>query len=1073
MEKIGFFNFFNRLQAFEAASGITALQHLFSPLGYGQAVDGIWVTYDNIGQDSTRLPEQGRCYEGSGTAYIAITGLLTTDTIEVPAYSDTPTCTINGRLDIANGDKVGAITIKRAGIEWAFYKCDEQDGTDNFDSSGNGNDGIITDAVLANFHAIDDSFYSYLNWVGFTLVGSVYVPRDESDITKDVQGNTLGFSGEVARNGKILGSNCVQLDGIDDCIDFGTDFGLSDGSTFEFSGEIITDSDVTTAQYVLSDYNPAASKGNQIRIVADLLQFGIVLNGTNYKYVSVSILANTYYSISGSVTAAGVITGVITITANGVSSSTPSSSAGDIVTSRFSGLDWKLGASGTGTVNAKLIASNFIINDTSIYKLSEGGGGTVYDSSLNSNHGTILNAILINFWANDTTGLLRSSNILDGCQVYKDDLTGSKTILVPYNNDESKIDPTISGYTKISDNDPGVWHNDSENYLLNYKTPEHIENDPNNFAFDAAEEPNKIYYADILAAIGMNITANIATANQKKDLITYKLTDITGVCLTNLLAQHDFVNKTAFIVPDLLGDRTGTILPGRNYKYDAVASTSIPSADLNFSGRSDLVVEFDCYRTSNRIEAFIQQRTSTSNRFHIRTDSSNRVYVSFDSTIAFMSTQTFTTGYYFVRVEYDGSGATDADRLKVYLNGALQTMSVSNAPIPASTQFGNLKIKTLDNNVLNYYRMNEGDQQYLVDSIGGAHGTTINADFNDFHNISTNIMFKNTYNDDGYCEVDGYTAQFPIDSDGNEILPSTVIGTVTKFIGRVKRDLAIGFVEDILSSESFETAAVPAGWSEAFIVGGNAWLNTAGGSNGNPPGAYAGSWNTRLNGSTKGNITELIMPTPLNISTLSNPRLTFAHTQAVWSGDQDTLSVWYRESSSDSWIKLAEYLGDIPDWTVESIDLPNPTAAYEIKFQGTIDFGYGVCIDLVRIVGDSTTENYEFPDVPEFQVMNKLDTNIWNNTFIGTSELNKFKWTEAELLIIRGYLQSGYKYQVLANEASPLEKLLTYSLSLTAHSDCLINSLLYLDNIEKLQTSTGEDIQAKIDGQLYVYKVEL
>ena len=47
----------------------------------------------------------------------------------------------------------------------AFYKMDEQSGTTSYDSSGNGNNGTITNATLATFHSTQDT-YSYQNQVG-------------------------------------------------------------------------------------------------------------------------------------------------------------------------------------------------------------------------------------------------------------------------------------------------------------------------------------------------------------------------------------------------------------------------------------------------------------------------------------------------------------------------------------------------------------------------------------------------------------------------------------------------------------------------------------------------------------------------------------------------------------------------------------------------------------------------------------------------------------------------------------------------------------------------------------------
>jgi len=48
-------------------------------------------------------------------------------------------------------------------------------------------------------------------------------PRDESDPTKDIHSNELTYTGLCPRDAKLIESNCVTLDGLNDYISFGTD----------------------------------------------------------------------------------------------------------------------------------------------------------------------------------------------------------------------------------------------------------------------------------------------------------------------------------------------------------------------------------------------------------------------------------------------------------------------------------------------------------------------------------------------------------------------------------------------------------------------------------------------------------------------------------------------------------------------------------------------------------------------------------------------------------------------------------------------------------------------------------
>lgn len=91
-----------------------------------------------------------------------------------------------------------------------WYKCDEGGTvTTAYDSSGNGNDGTITAVAIGTFQddtGINDQ-YSFQDELGFFDdtggASAAYLPRDESDPTKDVLGNVLTFSGQAPHDAKI------------------------------------------------------------------------------------------------------------------------------------------------------------------------------------------------------------------------------------------------------------------------------------------------------------------------------------------------------------------------------------------------------------------------------------------------------------------------------------------------------------------------------------------------------------------------------------------------------------------------------------------------------------------------------------------------------------------------------------------------------------------------------------------------------------------------------------------------------------------------------------------------------
>ncbi len=117
--------------------------------------------------------------------------------------------------------------------------------------------------------------------------------------------------------------------------------------------------------------------------------------------------------------------------------------------------------------------------------------------------------------------------------------------------------------------------------------------------------------------------------------------------------------------------------------------------------------------------------------------------------------------------------------------------------------------------------------------------------------------------------------------------------------------------------------------------------------------AHGGSYFALLYSTFRGSTTTLVTP-PLNLTAHVLPAtLEFWHRQMNWSGDQDTLKVYYKTASGGSWNLLATYLSDTPAWTKRTISLPEATSTYYIGFMGTANYGYGLCIDDVRVYDDT------------------------------------------------------------------------------------------------------------------------
>lgn len=156
-----------------------------------------------------------------------------------------------------------------------------------------------------------------------------------------------------------------------------------------------------------------------------------------------------------------------------------------------------------------------------------------------------------------------------------------------------------------------------------------------------------------------------------------------------------------------------------------------------------------------------------------------------------------------------------------------------------------------------------------------------------------------------------------------------------------------GIITSFPFTEDFEGAALPNCWSYE----GTDWIYENGGHNGNPSAAHGGSYNALFYvGSYTQDVSKLVTPA-MDLSNLADAQLTFWHTQANWSGDQDELRVYYKTTSGGSWSQLAVYTNNISSWTQETIILPNLSSTYYIAFEATGQYGYGVGIDDIEIDG--------------------------------------------------------------------------------------------------------------------------
>ncbi|MBO4690343.1 MAG: fibronectin type III domain-containing protein [Paludibacteraceae bacterium] len=171
-------------------------------------------------------------------------------------------------------------------------------------------------------------------------------------------------------------------------------------------------------------------------------------------------------------------------------------------------------------------------------------------------------------------------------------------------------------------------------------------------------------------------------------------------------------------------------------------------------------------------------------------------------------------------------------------------------------------------------------------------------------------------------------------------------------------------------NESFESG-IPSSWSQEVVnasVGG-AWVLDN--QSTNPAGAYDGDKRVALRAS-QGNVgycVRLVTPA-IDLSSVMEPQLSFAYAQPRRGNSTngyscDTLSVYYRLSSTADWVLIRKYENYQNAWSLQTIDLPAVcrVAACQLAFEAKENGGYGVVLDRVQIFAKSQCVNAEITGV--------------------------------------------------------------------------------------------------------------
>jgi M6 family metalloprotease-like protein len=172
--------------------------------------------------------------------------------------------------------------------------------------------------------------------------------------------------------------------------------------------------------------------------------------------------------------------------------------------------------------------------------------------------------------------------------------------------------------------------------------------------------------------------------------------------------------------------------------------------------------------------------------------------------------------------------------------------------------------------------------------------------------------------------------------------------------------LEVGLPRVELFSEGFEYGGLlPPRWREEKVTNNVSWAFLNGGGNGDtfhqPVSAYAGNYNAVLwAANTSNQTTRLVMKEGVNLgSAPATPRLEFWHCMTAFQSYQDELRVYGKAGVTEPWQLLATYTNSVTAWTQRVLPILSPSTNYFVAFEGTAQFGHGVCIDNVRITDGS------------------------------------------------------------------------------------------------------------------------
>ena len=154
---------------------------------------------------------------------------------------------------------------------------------------------------------------------------------------------------------------------------------------------------------------------------------------------------------------------------------------------------------------------------------------------------------------------------------------------------------------------------------------------------------------------------------------------------------------------------------------------------------------------------------------------------------------------------------------------------------------------------------------------------------------------------------------------------------------------ACGVISTFPYDEGFENGGLGC-WVNESVVGDNPWTYYS----------YSGNTGTASvhMSYTDNTMSRLVSPI-FDLTGLTSPKVSFYYSIGDYLGTADTFAVYYRTAASDSWVRISGYNQSTSGYMMDSLDLPTPSATYQISFLGYGIDGLGMYLDDIQIYDGS------------------------------------------------------------------------------------------------------------------------